>query len=81
LQRFDLELAMQRSSAVIIVVVLLGVMIGLGICTFFYAKRYSYLTNNPAACANCHIMQSRRQRTTSVSLEAGWQCGHEIHSR
>jgi hypothetical protein len=24
--------------------------------TFVYAKGYSYLTNDPGACANCHIM-------------------------
>ena len=49
---------MQRSSAVIIAVaVLLGVVVGLGTYTFVYAKGYSYLSNDPAACANCHVMQ------------------------
>ncbi|HUE81193.1 MAG TPA: cytochrome c nitrite reductase small subunit [Pyrinomonadaceae bacterium] len=41
-------------------VALLGISIGLaagvGGYTFIYAKGYSYLTNDPAACANCHIM-------------------------
>jgi len=32
--------------------VLLGLAIGLGGYTFIYSKGYSYLTNNPAACAN-----------------------------
>lgn len=40
---------------------ILGTTIGLavGICgyTFVYAKGASYLTKDPAACANCHIMQ------------------------
>ena len=36
--------------------VLLGVAVGVGAFTFVYAKGYSYLTNDPAACANCHIM-------------------------
>jgi cytochrome c nitrite reductase small subunit len=35
---------------------LIGGAIGLGGYTFLYAKGYSYLTNDPAACANCHIM-------------------------
>lgn len=35
----------------------LGLAIGVGAYTFVYAKGYSYLTNDPAACANCHIMQ------------------------
>jgi cytochrome c nitrite reductase small subunit len=34
------------------------VILGLGLFTFVYAKGYSYLTNDPAACANCHVMQS-----------------------
>jgi cytochrome c nitrite reductase small subunit len=34
-----------------------GLVIGLGGYTFLYARGASYLTDNPAACANCHIMQ------------------------
>jgi len=34
-----------------------GLVIGLGAFTFVYARGYSYLTNDPAACANCHIMR------------------------
>lgn len=29
---------------------------GVGVYTFVYAKGYSYLTNDPAACNNCHVM-------------------------
>lgn len=29
---------------------------GLGLFTFGYARGAAYLTNDPAACANCHIM-------------------------
>lgn len=36
--------------------VLLGIALGVGAYTFVYAKGYSYLTNDPAACANCHVM-------------------------
>jgi cytochrome c nitrite reductase small subunit len=35
---------------------LIGAATGLGAFTFVYAKGYSYITNDPAACANCHIM-------------------------
>ena len=35
----------------------LGLAIGIGGYTFIYAKGASYLTNDSAACANCHIMQ------------------------
>ena len=36
--------------------VLAGMAIGLGLFTFGYARGYSYLTSDPTACANCHIM-------------------------
>lgn len=34
-----------------------GLAAGVGMYTFVYAKGYSYMTNDPAACANCHVMQ------------------------
>jgi cytochrome c nitrite reductase small subunit len=40
----------------VVVAVILGTAIGLGAFTFVYARGHSYLTNDPAACANCHIM-------------------------
>lgn len=40
-----------------IVVGLLGCIAGLGGFTFTYAKGGSYLTDDPSACANCHIMR------------------------
>jgi cytochrome c nitrite reductase small subunit len=42
------------SAAAIVLAVLVGLMIGLGLYTFVYAKGYAYLTNDPAACTNCH---------------------------
>lgn len=35
----------------------IGAAIGLGVFTFVYARGTSYLGSDPAACANCHIMQ------------------------
>jgi cytochrome c nitrite reductase small subunit len=43
----------------IVVGVALGLLVGLGGYTFIYARGASYLTNDPAACANCHIMQEQ----------------------
>lgn len=37
--------------------VALGMLVGVGAFTFGYAKGFSYLSNDPTACANCHIMQ------------------------
>jgi len=36
---------------------MLGCIVGLGSFTFVYARGYSYLTDDPNACANCHIMR------------------------
>jgi cytochrome c nitrite reductase small subunit len=35
-----------------------GAAAGVGGYTFVYAKGASYLTNDPGACANCHVMQA-----------------------
>ena len=39
--------------------VAVGLAIGIGGYTFVYAKGASYLTNDPAACANCHVMEAQ----------------------
>jgi cytochrome c nitrite reductase small subunit len=36
---------------------LFGTLLGAGLFTFGYARGYSYLTDSPRACANCHIMR------------------------
>jgi cytochrome c nitrite reductase small subunit len=35
-----------------------GLALGLGAFAFHYAKGTSYLGNDPAACANCHVMNA-----------------------
>lgn len=37
---------------------LLGAGAGLGAVTFVYGEGASYLVDNPASCANCHVMQA-----------------------
>ncbi len=34
-----------------------GMGMGIGGYTFIYAKGFSYMTNAPETCANCHVMQ------------------------
>jgi cytochrome c nitrite reductase small subunit len=48
---------MRGNSIVGVVAVCLGLLVGIGGYTFVYARGYSYLTNDPAACANCHVMR------------------------
>ena len=37
-----------------------GVLLGIGATTFEYAEGLSYLSTDPKACANCHIMRCVR---------------------
>jgi cytochrome c nitrite reductase small subunit len=43
----------------LLAIVLFGVAAGLGTYTFAYAKGWSYMTNDAAACANCHVMSEQ----------------------
>jgi cytochrome c nitrite reductase small subunit len=40
----------------IVAAALIGAALGVGGYTFVYSRGASYLTNDPAACANCHVM-------------------------
>ena len=53
---------------------LFGLMVGTGLYTFVYAKGYSYLTNDPQACANCHVMQAHFDAWTRASHRAVAVC-------
>ncbi len=46
-------------TASIIAGIFLGVAIGVGAYTFVYAKGASYMTDDPNACANCHVMNEQ----------------------
>jgi cytochrome c nitrite reductase small subunit len=43
----------------VVLAVLVGTAVGAGGYTFVYAKGASYLTDDPAACANCHVMNEQ----------------------
>ncbi len=45
------------SAAGAIVAALFGFVLGFGAYTFYEARGYSYLSDDPAACANCHVMR------------------------
>jgi len=38
--------------------VVVGTAVGIGTYTFAYAKGWSYMTDDAAACANCHVMRT-----------------------
>jgi cytochrome c nitrite reductase small subunit len=54
---------MRSTTAVGIVTVSLavvvGVLVGLGGFTFVYAGGHSYLSSDPKACVNCHVMREQ----------------------
>lgn len=52
----------------------LGAAVGLGGFTFVYARGASYLTNDPAACANCHVMREHFAAWTKSSHHAVAVC-------
>jgi cytochrome c nitrite reductase small subunit len=55
-----------------LIAVLIGVLAGLGAYTFRYAQGFSYFSNDPEACANCHVMREYRD---------SWQkAGHHPHA-
>ena len=43
----------------IVLAIAIGLAIGLVAYTFVYAKGYSYLSNDPESCANCHVMNEQ----------------------
>jgi len=48
-----------------------GLALGIGAYAFVYAKGYSYAGNDPATCANCHVM---------APYYSGWQAAphHQV---
>jgi cytochrome c nitrite reductase small subunit len=59
-----------------------GVAIGLGLFTFAYAKGWSYMTNDPKACANCHVMNEQYDGWLKASHRSVAVCNdcHVPHS-
>ncbi len=45
--------------ASVVVALIVGVAVGLGGLTFAYAEGWAYMTDDPSACANCHVMQEQ----------------------
>jgi cytochrome c nitrite reductase small subunit len=67
---------------VIAAAVAIGLAIGLGGFTFVYARGASYLTNDPEACGNCHIMREHLSAWLKSSHHAVATCNdcHTPHN-
>lgn len=57
-----------RTTLALVACVMVGIAGGLGVFTFSYANGASYLSNDPVACVNCHVMREQYE---------GWQ--HASH--
>lgn len=53
---------------------LLGVLLGMGGYTFDYANGASYLSDDPTACVNCHIMREQYDDWQKSSHHAAATC-------
>ncbi len=60
----------------------IGAALGVSGYTFIYAKGYSYLVNDPAACANCHVMEEQYSGWMKSSHRAVATCNdcHTPHN-
>lgn len=61
---------------------MLGVLGGLGVFTFGYGEGHAYLSNDPAACTNCHVMQGQYDSWLKSSHHAVAVCNdcHTPHT-
>lgn len=70
--------SMQVGRVSLIIACLLGVFAGVasgvGAYTFLYARGASYLTDEPSACANCHIMRDYHEAWLKSSHQAVAVC-------
>ncbi len=72
-----MRLALPRLGFPVLIItsaIAVGLLAGVGGYTFIYAKGGSYLTNDPAACANCHSMTNEYRGWTVSSHRAVATC-------
>jgi len=73
-----------KSSAIalILLALLVGIGCGVGGYAFIYAKGYSYLLNDPAACSNCHAMRTQYEAWMKSSHHSAATCNdcHTPHN-
>ncbi|HEX6749825.1 MAG TPA: cytochrome c nitrite reductase small subunit [Longimicrobium sp.] len=72
----------RRVAAALAAGCIIGAAAGLGAFTFVYARGASYLTNDPGACANCHVMRehfSAWQRSSHHNVAVCNDC-HAPHN-
>lgn len=73
---------MRFSKLNIAFIVVAGVLLGVGSYAFIYARGYSYLLNDPQACANCHVMNDQYSGWIKSSHHSAATCNdcHTPHN-
>ncbi len=66
-------------KALAVLSILVGMAFGVGLYTFNYAHGWSYFSNDPQACANCHIMDDHYSSWTSSSHH-NWATCNDCHT-
>jgi cytochrome c nitrite reductase small subunit len=71
-----------RARVALAAAIALGIALGLGAFTFVYARGYSYLSNDAAACANCHVMREHFDAWNKSTHRAVAKCNdcHTPHN-
>ena len=73
---------MRPGRLTLLLSVLIGTVVGVGGYAFIYAKGYSYLLNDPSACANCHVMRGQYDAWSKSSHHSAATCNdcHTPHN-
>ena len=64
----------QMNKLITLLAVLAGVLLGVGGYTFLYAEGFSYMSDDPEVCINCHIMQPQYESWQKSSHHAVAVC-------
>jgi cytochrome c nitrite reductase small subunit len=67
------------AAAALILSLAIGALGGLGLYTFHFAQGLSYLSNDPRACMNCHIMREYYQ-SWQQNAHHNWAVCNDCHS-
>jgi cytochrome c nitrite reductase small subunit len=62
------------TAAIVMLGTLVGVLLGVGGFTFYYAEGLSYMSDDPAVCVNCHIMRPQFESWQKGSHHAVAKC-------
>ena len=70
----DQRLAQKRRPVLFMAAFLLGAPVGLGLYLLHYAAAFSYFSNDPMACINCHVMRDQFENWNHSSHKAFAVC-------